>query len=153
MWLKTNRHTLTSVSTHCFTSIGAPVMSSTLYWMLVMDLSVLLMTPTIVTYDRQHEPLPNKVKSNSYINGCGTCCIVLASFVLECYLKDAGCGSQVPPFLWNATQALLATSAYGNVSLQQVPLWHHFARALWSKVIQGTGLGKCASSSVHLKIS
>ena len=48
----------TSVSTHCFTSMGAPVMSSTLYWMLVMDLSVLLMIPTIVTY-RKSNPYKN----------------------------------------------------------------------------------------------
>jgi len=39
---------LTSVSTHCLTSMGAAVMSSTLYWMLVMDLSVLLIRPMMV---------------------------------------------------------------------------------------------------------
>lgn len=49
------KHLLTSVSTHCFTSMGAPVMSSILYWMLVMDLSVLLMIPTIVTYSDQNK--------------------------------------------------------------------------------------------------
>lgn len=50
---------LTSVSTHCFMSMGAPVMSSTLYWMLVMDLSVLLMIPTMVTYNTERELLPS----------------------------------------------------------------------------------------------